>query len=40
MDYLDIDPDYFRTELADRFRSPHLWKKENGVWNLRHTVFK
>ncbi len=26
-------------ELADHFRSPHLWKKENGVWKLRHTVF-
>lgn len=25
--------------LADRFRSPHIWKYENGVWKLRHTVF-
>ena len=39
MDYLDIDPDYFRTELADRFRSPHLWNKENGDWKLRHNVW-
>jgi N-acetyl sugar amidotransferase len=39
MDYLDINPDYFRTELADRFRSPHLWhKSENGEWKLRHNV--
>jgi hypothetical protein len=25
--------------LADSFRSPHLWKRENGQWKLRHTVF-
>ncbi len=24
--------------LADQFRSPHLWKKENGEWKLRHRV--
>ena len=24
--------------LADTFRSPHLWKKENGEWRLRHLV--
>lgn len=41
MDYLDIDPDYFRNELADRFRSPHLWvKDQNGTWKLRHNVSK
>lgn len=40
MEYLSIDPDYFRTELVDKFRSPHLWKKnQNGDWQLRHTVF-
>jgi len=33
-----VDRDYFMT-LADQFRSPHLWKCENGVWKLRHTVF-
>ncbi|MBD3272120.1 MAG: N-acetyl sugar amidotransferase [Elusimicrobia bacterium] len=37
MEYLDIKPDYF-LELVDRFRSPHLWKKVNGEWKLRHTV--
>ena len=25
--------------LTDQFRSPHLWKFENGGWKLRHTVF-
>jgi N-acetyl sugar amidotransferase len=34
-----MDKDYFM-HLADRFRSPHLWKYENGVWSLRHTVFE
>lgn len=40
MDYLDIDPDYFKNELTDRFRSPHLWIKHNGEWKLRHTVWQ
>jgi N-acetyl sugar amidotransferase len=30
--------DYFFS-LADRFRSPHLWEKENGKWNLRHAIW-
>lgn len=34
-----MDRDYFMT-LADQFRSPHLWKRENGTWKLRHTVFE
>jgi hypothetical protein len=29
--------EYF-LELADRFRSPHLWKKEAGRWVLRHPI--
>jgi N-acetyl sugar amidotransferase len=40
MEYLDINPDYFCNELADRFRSPHLWgKDEKGEWKLRHNVW-
>jgi N-acetyl sugar amidotransferase len=38
MDYLGIDSDYFKGELTDRFRSPHLWKKASDGWKLRHTV--
>jgi len=34
-----MDRDYF-INLADQFRSPHLWKLENGRWSLRHTVFE
>ncbi|MBS0366245.1 MAG: N-acetyl sugar amidotransferase [Proteobacteria bacterium] len=33
-----IDRAYF-DELADSFRSPHLWKYEGGKWTLRHTVW-
>jgi len=33
-----MDKDYYMN-LADQFRSPHLWKLENGTWKLRHTVF-
>lgn len=39
MEYLDIDPEHFRTALIDKFRSPHLWVKDsNDEWKLRHTV--
>ena len=40
MEYLGIDPDYFRNELTDRFRSPHLWIKDGNDWKLRHNVCK
>jgi N-acetyl sugar amidotransferase len=40
MEYLEISPEYFRNELADRFRSPHLWGKNNqNEWQLRHNVW-
>ena len=38
MDYLEMDGDIFKNELTDKFRSPHLWKKVDGEWKLRHTV--
>ncbi len=34
-----MDRDYF-DNLADSFRSPHLWKYDNGVWSLRRTVWE
>ncbi|NQV57961.1 MAG: N-acetyl sugar amidotransferase [Rhodospirillales bacterium] len=34
-----MDKDYL-LHLADRFRSPHLWKYENAAWSLRHTVWQ
>lgn len=39
MAYLDINPEYFRNELTDKFRSPHLWNKDtHGIWKLNHNV--
>jgi N-acetyl sugar amidotransferase len=32
-----MDREYFRL-LMDKFRSPHLWFNEAGLWNLRHPV--
>ena len=37
MEYIEMMPAYFH-ELADKFRSPHLWAKANDKWRLRHTV--
>lgn len=37
MDYIGMEPDFF-LQLCDKFRSPHLWKKENGQWELRHQI--
>ena len=34
-----MDRDYFM-DLADRFRSPHLWEYVNGTWALRHTIWQ
>lgn len=39
MDYIEMEPERF-IELCDEFRSPHLWKKVNNEWKLRHTVNK
>lgn len=38
MEYLGMDPTYFKSELTDQFRSPHLWESKDGVWSLRHNV--
>ena len=27
-------------KIIDSWRSPHIWKKNNGKWELRHTVWK
>jgi N-acetyl sugar amidotransferase len=36
-DHPIMDRAYFM-ELADQFRSPHLWEKTNGQWKLRYQV--
>ena len=35
--YVDIDKEEF-FDIANSFRSPHLWKKEGSVFTLRHQV--
>ena len=37
-DYLGMTSDQF-FEMCDRFRSPHLWKKEGDEWQLRSPVW-
>jgi len=40
MEYLDINPEYFRNELKDKSRAPHLWgRDEKRIWQLRHNVW-
>ena len=40
MEYLEIDPEYFKNELTNRFRSPHLWRKNSlGEWELKHKIY-
>ena len=34
-----MDREYFMP-LADRFRSPHLWKWEDNMWKLRYTPYE
>ncbi len=38
MKYLNFDPKEF-LQLVDKFRSPHLWKKNKKKWILRHTSY-
>lgn len=37
MEYLEMDQEVF-FELCDKFRSPHLWKKEGDGWRLRNPI--
>jgi hypothetical protein len=39
LEYIDITEDLFR-ETIDKFRSPHLWSRENDRWILRHSVWR
>ena len=38
LEYISLNEDEFHSTV-DKFRSPHLWSYENGVWNLRHAVW-
>ena len=37
LEYCNITEEYFE-EVIDSWRSPHLWDKVNGVWQLKHKV--
>ena len=39
LEYISLTEDDFHATV-DRFRSPHLWKKEDGNWRLRHAVWQ
>ena len=39
LDYTSIEKNEF-FEIADKFRSPHLWEKSNDNWHLKRTVFE
>ena len=36
--YISLTEEEFYATI-DMFRSPHLWKKEAGIWSLRHAVW-
>ena len=38
LEYIDVTEDEF-WQIVDRFRLPHIWKKENGEWKLRYHVY-
>jgi N-acetyl sugar amidotransferase len=37
LQYMDMTEEQFR-EVCDAYRQPHLWKKENGEWVLKHPL--
>ncbi len=39
MEAIGMEPERF-LELCERRRSPHLWKRENGTWKLRHPIWE
>lgn len=38
LEYISLTEDEFHATV-DRFRSPHLWEKEDEVWKLKHAVW-
>lgn len=38
LEYIGLTKNEFWRTI-DKFRPPHLWKKENGEWRLKHTVY-
>ena len=38
MDFISMSKNEFMS-ICDKFRSPHLWKKNNNEWYLKHTIY-
>jgi N-acetyl sugar amidotransferase len=38
LEYLDIAEEHF-WDVIDKFRQPHVWKYDDGVWKLRKAVY-
>lgn len=38
LSYLEITEEHF-WDVIDRYRQPHIWKHENGLWKLRKAVY-
>jgi N-acetyl sugar amidotransferase len=38
LEYMDISEEQYWNRIEE-LRSPHLWKKENGEWKLRHAIY-
>ncbi|MFX0036480.1 MAG: N-acetyl sugar amidotransferase [Candidatus Hermodarchaeota archaeon] len=38
LEYMDMTKEHF-FKTIDKFRSPHIWKRENGHWKLRKAVY-
>ena len=36
--YMDINIQQYH-DTVEKFRSPHLWKKNNGIWKLKHPIW-
>ena len=39
LEYMEIDEDEF-LDVTDKFRSPNLWQKKYGKWELRYPIWK
>jgi N-acetyl sugar amidotransferase len=39
LEYMSLTEKQFH-EICDKFRSPHLWDKKDGKWNLKHKIWE
>lgn len=38
-EYMGITLEHYH-EIIEEFRTPHLWKKQNGLWHLKHPIWQ